>query len=130
MDNVRFHHSNDVKLWCKRKNIIIKYIPPYSPDLNPIENVFSTFKSRYSAIRPFASTNTMVKEYIGQVITNMNEDPTIIHERYFERMTEYIYIWLVMVTIFNVFFKIQFDFCCYFIFFVYYFVVFFCIVIF
>ena len=52
MDNVRFHHSNDVKLWCDRKNIIIKYLQPYSPEVNLIENVFSTIKSRYSAIRP------------------------------------------------------------------------------
>jgi len=50
MDNVRFHHCNDVKEWCIGKNIIIRYLLLYSPDLNPFENIFSTIKSRYSTI--------------------------------------------------------------------------------
>jgi len=90
MDNVRFHHNSDVKNWCEGKNIKIKYLPPYSPDLNPIENVFGTIKSRYSTIRPFASTNTMLKEYVGRVIANMNDDPDITYEGYFQRMREYL----------------------------------------
>jgi len=83
MDNVRFHHSNIVKSWCEEKNIVIKYLPPHSPDLNPIENVFSTIKSRYSSIRPFPKTNTMIKEYVAQVITGMKNDPEIVYERYY-----------------------------------------------
>jgi len=90
MDNVRFHHSNIVKNWCEQKHLIIKYLPPYSPDLNPIENVFSTIKSRYSAMRPFPTTSAMIKDYVGKVISNMNADPEIVFERYFEQMREYL----------------------------------------
>ena len=68
MDNVRYHYSVDVKNGCEQKNII-----------NPIENVFVTIKIRYSTNRPFASTNTMIREYVGKVITNMNDDPDITH---------------------------------------------------
>jgi len=90
MDNVRFHHSSDVKEWCEEKNIIIKYLPPYSPDLNPIENVFSTIKTRYSSLRPFASTANTIKEYVSRVIDGMNNDPAIVYERYYEKMREFL----------------------------------------
>jgi len=85
MDNVRFHHSNDDKIWCDEEKVLIKFLPPYSLDLNPIENVFSTIKSRYSAIRPLPSTSTMIKEYVGEVIRKMNKDPEIVYKRYCEK---------------------------------------------
>jgi transposase len=52
MDNVKFHHSSVVKNICNVNNITIKHMPPYSPQLNPIEEFFSSLKSRYSSIIP------------------------------------------------------------------------------
>ena len=49
LDNVRFHHSQVVKDICLSKGVSIKYLPAYSPQLNPIEEYFSTVKSRYHA---------------------------------------------------------------------------------
>jgi transposase len=44
MDNVPFHHSRDVhEIICDTGNIL-KFFPPYSPFLNPIENLFSQWK--------------------------------------------------------------------------------------
>ena len=36
------------------------------------------------------STSTMIKEYVGEVIRKMNEDPEMVYERYFEKMREYL----------------------------------------
>jgi len=45
MDNVPFHKSNVVKNRFIEKGHSITYLPPYSPMLNPIENVFSKWKN-------------------------------------------------------------------------------------
>lgn len=46
MDNYRVHHTKDVKNVLKNNNISVLYTPPYSPELNPIEEMFSWFKRR------------------------------------------------------------------------------------
>ncbi|KAG0433136.1 Transposable element Tc1 transposase, partial [Dictyocoela muelleri] len=61
MDNVPFHKSLDVREWFMQRNINVKYLPPYCPQLNPIEEVFSLIKSKYHAIKPRAiSKLTMI----------------------------------------------------------------------
>lgn len=44
MDNVPFHHSKCIKKIINESSNNIFYTPPYSPDFNPIENVFSVIK--------------------------------------------------------------------------------------
>lgn len=45
MDNMRTHRSKAVKELAERLNIHILYLPAYSPDLNPIEKMWSKIKS-------------------------------------------------------------------------------------
>jgi len=47
MDNAKFHHSKIVKEILNSNNIVFKYLPAYSPQLNPIEEFFSMLKARY-----------------------------------------------------------------------------------
>lgn len=54
MDNVRFHHSHKVKDLADQKGLRIVYTPPYSPDFNPIENVFSYVKAIWRRLGPFS----------------------------------------------------------------------------
>lgn len=51
MDNARFHHSRVVLEEMRRLGIPFKFLPPYSPQLNPIEEFFSMMKSRYNEIK-------------------------------------------------------------------------------
>ncbi len=37
LDNAKIHHAIVTKAGCKKLNIILVHLPPYSPDLNPIE---------------------------------------------------------------------------------------------
>jgi transposase len=44
MDNVRFHHCGEIKKKVIDKGHRFEYLPPYSPFLNPIENMFAQWK--------------------------------------------------------------------------------------
>jgi len=45
MDNVQFHKNKEILKIITESNNIPLFIPPYSPEFNPIEEVFSHFKS-------------------------------------------------------------------------------------
>ena len=45
MDNLRTHHCNFVGELIRAKGAIPLYLPPYSPDLNPIEKMWAKMKS-------------------------------------------------------------------------------------
>jgi transposase len=44
MDNALFHHSARIEQLCKEAGVKLLYLPPYSPDLNPIEEFFAELK--------------------------------------------------------------------------------------
>ena len=45
MDNASFHRSDGVKQLCCEAGVKLLYLPPYSPDLNPIEEFFAELKT-------------------------------------------------------------------------------------
>lgn len=45
MDNASFHHSERISQMCADAGVKLVYLPPYSPDLNPIEEFFAELKS-------------------------------------------------------------------------------------
>ena len=45
MDNAAFHHSERVRNLCRDAGVKLIYLPPYSPDLNPIEEFFAELKA-------------------------------------------------------------------------------------
>ena len=45
MDNASFHHSERIKKMCSDAGVKLVYLPPYSPDLNPIEEFFAELKT-------------------------------------------------------------------------------------
>jgi len=45
MDNASFHHSGRIEQMCSRAGVKLVYLPPYSPDLNPIEEFFAELKA-------------------------------------------------------------------------------------
>lgn len=44
MDNASFHHSEYIAQICADAGVKLVYLPPYSPDLNPIEEFFAELK--------------------------------------------------------------------------------------
>jgi transposase len=45
MDNASFHHSERITQMCLEAGAELLYLPPYSPDLNPIEEFFAELKA-------------------------------------------------------------------------------------
>jgi transposase len=45
MDNISFHRSDRVDKLYPEAGVILVYLLPYSPDLNPIEEVFAELKA-------------------------------------------------------------------------------------
>ena len=45
MDNASFHKRQDTQEVLKQKGHTLEYLPPYSPDLNPIEHKWPQAKS-------------------------------------------------------------------------------------
>jgi len=51
MDNATFHKREDMKEVIRGQGHILEYLPPYSPDLNPIEKKWSQTKSVRKKLR-------------------------------------------------------------------------------
>ena len=54
-DNVRFHHVESVVDTIERSGHEVLFLPPYSPFLNPIENLFNQLKYYVKKYSPDAS---------------------------------------------------------------------------
>jgi transposase len=53
MDNAQIHHDEYLFNLVESVGCKIIYLPPYSPDLNPIETAFSSIKSWIKRYRNF-----------------------------------------------------------------------------
>ncbi len=47
LDNAKFHKGNDIVELVEAKGGKLKYLPAYSPDLNPIEKKWAQVKKLY-----------------------------------------------------------------------------------
>ena len=54
LDGAGWHRSNDLEIPA---NISLLYLPPYSPELNPMENVFAFLKGNFLANRVFPTAD-------------------------------------------------------------------------
>src|SRR3954454_14014535 len=53
LDNARIHHERDLIEYIEAFDGRVKFLPPYSPDFNPIETCFSVIKSFLKRHRDF-----------------------------------------------------------------------------
>ena len=73
MDNARIHHAVDVINFLEENSIRNMFLPPYSPELNPIELFFGTVKAAYRKDGP-ARTRTELKRRIRDTFTIVGAD--------------------------------------------------------
>jgi transposase len=67
MDNLGSHKSQAVRTAIRQAGARLFFLPPYSPDLNPIEMVFAKLKSalRKSAARTEATISDAIADALG-----------------------------------------------------------------
>lgn len=71
LDNFRTHHAKKVREEAEKLDIVLVYLPPYSPDLNPIENVWKSVKRAVSEISPLNKEKLM--ETIAKIFKKLTD---------------------------------------------------------
>ncbi len=71
IDNASWHKTLAVQEYCEKNKITLLFLPPYSPEYNPIERVWNFIKSKIKQI--FFQTAKKFKEYILNLFTNIND---------------------------------------------------------
>lgn len=84
MDNVRFHKSDDVLRNVENAGYEIMFLPPYSPFLNPIENMFSKWKEFSKRANPRCESELMLSITNGKDLITATDC-----EGYFRNMHSY-----------------------------------------
>jgi transposase len=72
MDNAAIHHGGRIAEICDDADVLLFYLPPYSPDLNPIEKVFSVLKSqlkRHEILTGTAEDAEIIKDFLPSFVT-------------------------------------------------------------
>lgn len=70
LDNVPFHKAAGVRDAIEARGARLLYLPPYSPDLNPIEKAFSKLKAYLR--KAGARTKETLWQAIGEAVENYN----------------------------------------------------------
>ena len=52
LDNLVAHHQPEVRVAIEQAGARLRFLPPYSPDFNPIEQAFAKLKAFLRAVRP------------------------------------------------------------------------------
>ena len=68
LDNCYIHYAEDIVPLMESTGALVIFLPPYSPDLNPIEEAFSSIKSFLKANEVLLQ-DTVTPNVIAEVIT-------------------------------------------------------------
>ena len=71
VDNASIHKSKKVKEYCAERNIILVFLPPYSPEYNKIEFLWKWLKR---AFRKIQWKHDDIKKAIKMASTNIKDD--------------------------------------------------------
>jgi putative transposase len=71
LDNFSSHRAKVVQDFASSSNIILVYLPPYSPDLNPIEQIWRAIKREISEtfIKNFSHLSSIILEAFYDLVT-------------------------------------------------------------
>ena len=74
LDNASIHRSKKVQAFLKKNTWIeILHIPPYSPELNPIERFWGWLKAKIYSKKEFSNLNMLIKK-VRKLMWHYNED--------------------------------------------------------
>jgi transposase len=66
MDRASFHRKKQLEEACKKHKVHLLYLPPYSPDYNPIEKTCANMKKELRSIAPlYGLIETAIYAYLS-----------------------------------------------------------------
>ena len=70
LDNARWHRSKELKEFfeANQQRLVFIFLPPYSPELNPIERVWRIIRRKVTHNRYFPSTENLRVALVSQFI--------------------------------------------------------------
>lgn len=76
LDNAAFHHSAAVQaaLTCFEQRVLVLWLPPYSPDLNPIERFWKHLKATVCANYLYASIDQLLQSVRDFIAAHNSSD--------------------------------------------------------
>ncbi|NKB24465.1 MAG: hypothetical protein GKR87_08855 [Kiritimatiellae bacterium] len=75
MDNLRVHHNPKVIELIESCGAHVRFLPPYSPDSNPIEKMWGKIKNRLGSLA--ARSQQELSEAITQAFEEVSPDEVI-----------------------------------------------------
>lgn len=63
MDNAAFHRKKDIHEIAHEQGHYVLFLPPYSPDFNPIEQDFAIIKKQRAYAEPNTTLDDIVRAY-------------------------------------------------------------------
>ena len=74
LDNARSHHANKTVSKARELKITLVFLPPYSPDLNPVEFIWKTIKREVSVkfIRSKQHLRNLIKNQFMKVENSLS----------------------------------------------------------
>jgi transposase len=70
IDNASWHKTLAVKEYCENNNITLLFLPPYAPEYNPIERVWSFLKGKIK--QRFFKTADIFREFVFDLFSEIN----------------------------------------------------------
>lgn len=85
VDTARYHHAHTVQAAARQQRIRLEYLPPYSPNLNPIERLWKFvrkkfFKDRYRDT--FAKFCTQLQDFFANLDQYRTELTSLLTENF------------------------------------------------
>ena len=74
MDNASIHHSQEVASLISSVGALLIYLPPYSPDLNPIEEVFSSVKAYLKAHEQVVFNTSDIESIVQDAFCKISQE--------------------------------------------------------
>jgi transposase len=71
LDNARYHHARILRdwLWKRRKIVQLLFLPPYSPQLNPIERIWKLTRRLCTHNKYFQTLDDLIRTIESQLTT-------------------------------------------------------------
>ena len=86
LDNASIHHAGDSVQLIESIGALVIFLPPYSPDMNPIEEIFSCVKSYFKANEAVLQVTDDIEGFIAEAFATISREQWVKDAGYMYRL--------------------------------------------